>query len=442
MTMWKNNLQKASYKNIAFDVISISDKNEKALVRHGRPFANGSDIEDMGTFGRQCQVAAVYFGSGFDTQLSQLLAVLEEPSAGTLVHPVLGLLQNMIAASWSFRTEADSVNYVALDITFYEAKESSPIFLFENQWLVKLEQLQNTLDKYTQQLLGYSDTILSVRDGVSSLWGGINGVFAALCGVAGSVRSFFDLDPVEYLSGKNFSSASYNRDVSKLVQSLDRMVAKGIESDTRYATGTLNTRQVYDSVNNRVNILNQLPDNILHNQNIQDSEKEVTNHVQKIADIQMQPVAQIVKLISIGYLIQNMVGVIEINSDVVTANELLYINNSLRKQIQKLIDDLRETYNYADNIKSSNAAAIYTQTTIINQILADIAAQFNDYVLAIINQKPPMRTKKANMNGTIHQLAYFLYKDINRVNELMRLNPHLYHPSFIQSSDWINYYVK
>ena len=48
MTMWKNNLQKASYKNIAFDVISISDKNEKALVRHGRPFANGSDIEDMG----------------------------------------------------------------------------------------------------------------------------------------------------------------------------------------------------------------------------------------------------------------------------------------------------------------------------------------------------------------------------------------------------------
>ncbi|WP_239373397.1 DNA circularization N-terminal domain-containing protein [Snodgrassella gandavensis] len=73
MTMWKNNLQKASYKNVAFDVISISDKNEKALVRHGRPFANGTDIEDLGTQGRQCQVAAVYFGAGFDTQLSQLL---------------------------------------------------------------------------------------------------------------------------------------------------------------------------------------------------------------------------------------------------------------------------------------------------------------------------------------------------------------------------------
>ncbi|MCO6518650.1 MAG: DNA circularization protein [Snodgrassella sp.] len=441
MTMWKNNLQKASYKNVAFDVISISDKNEKALVRHGRPFANGTDIEDLGTQGRQCQIAAVYFGAGFDTKLSQLLAVLEEPGAGTLVHPVLGLLQNMIAASWSFRTEADSVNYVALDITFFEAKESAPIFLFENQWLAKLEQIHNTLEKYTQQLLGYSETLLSVREGISSLWGSTNGVFAALCGVAGSVRRFFDLDPIKYLTSKAFSSASYNQDVSKLIHSVAAMVTTGLTNDAQFATGSLSSRQTFDSISNRVDSLNNLPDYVLHSQDIQESE-EAINHVQKIAGIQMQPIAQILQIISIGALIQNTVTIIEVNSDIVTANELLYINNNLRLRIQKLIDILRETYDYADNVKSINAANIYTQTTIMVQLLANIAAQFNDYILAVINQKPPIRTRKADISGTIHQLAYLLYQDIKRANELMRLNPHLCHPSFIQRNEWINYYVK
>lgn len=439
--MWKNNLQKASYKNVAFDVISISDKNEKALVRHGRPFANGTDIEDLGTQGRQCQIAAVYFGAGFDTKLSQLLAVLEEPGAGTLVHPVLGLLQNMIAASWSFRTEADSVNYVALDITFFEAKESAPIFLFENQWLAKLEQIHNTLEKYTQQLLGYSETLLSVREGISSLWGSTNGVFAALCGVAGSVRRFFDLDPIKYLTSKAFSSASYNQDVSKLIHSVAAMVTTGLTNDAQFATGSLSSRQTFDSISNRVDSLNNLPDYVLHSQDIQESE-EAINHVQKIAGIQMQPIAQILQIISIGALIQNTVTIIEVNSDIVTANELLYINNNLRLRIQKLIDILRETYDYADNVKSINAANIYTQTTIMVQLLANIAAQFNDYILAVINQKPPIRTRKADISGTIHQLAYLLYQDIKRANELMRLNPHLCHPSFIQRNEWINYYVK
>jgi prophage DNA circulation protein len=348
----------------------------------------------------------------------------------------------MIAASWSFRTEADSVNYVALDITFFEAKESAPIFLFENQWLAKLEQIQNTLEKYTQQVLDYSETLLSVREGISSLWGSTNGVFAALCGVAGSVRRFFDLDPIKYLTSKTFSSASYSQDVSRLIHSVATMVTTGLANDTQYATGSLSTRQTFDSVSNRVDGLNKLPDNILYSQDRQETEEEAINHVQKIADIQMQPIAQILQLLSLGALMQNTVTMIEVNSDRVTANELLYINNNLRLRIQKLIDMLRATYDYADNVKSINAASIYTQTTIMIQLLANMAAQFNDYALAVINQKPPMRTRKADINGTIHQLAYLLYRDIERANELMRLNPHLCHPSFIQRNEWINYYVK
>ena len=159
MVAWSNNLQPASYKNIGFEVLAVNDSNSKALAEHGRPFAAGTDLEDLGTVGRQCQVSAVYFGVNFDSRLLQLLNALEEPGAGVLIHPIFGVMQDMIAASWSIRTDAENVNYAAIDITFRETKESQPIFLFENTFISKIEEIINTLDGYTQQLLKYVDTL-------------------------------------------------------------------------------------------------------------------------------------------------------------------------------------------------------------------------------------------------------------------------------------------
>ena len=436
MTAWSNNLQNASYKSVAFDVLNINDSNGKALAEHGRPFAAGTDLEDMGTQGRQCQLTAVYFGIGFDSRLLKLINALEETGAGVLIHPILGVMQDMIAASWTFKTEADNVNYVTIDITFRETKESQPIFVFENAFLSKLEQILNTINNYTQQILNFVDTVMSIKNAVSAIWGSANGLYAALRGVVGSVRDLFDLDPLRHSNAGSFSQSSYQQDVSRLTNTLAEAVTEGLNNDSIHGTDSLNTKQVYDVLADRVDELNKIPKQILTAQD------DVNQHVQQLTDKHMYPVAQALQLISISVLLQITVELIESDSDIITAQELIHINNDLRRRIQQLIEALRATHLMAEQANSQEAASIYTQATITISHLKNAASQLNGLIMAVINQKPPMRVKRAGLDGTLHQIAHAFYGDRQRADELMRLNPHLNHPAFIKRSDWINYYVK
>lgn len=442
MVAWSNNLQPASYKNIGFEVLAVNDSNSKALAEHGRPFAAGTDLEDLGTVGRQCQVSAVYFGVNFDIQLLQLLNALEEPGAGVLIHPIFGVMQDMIAASWSIRTDAENVNYAAIDITFRETKESQPIFLFENTFISKIEEIINTLDGYTQQLLKYVDTIMAVKNAVSAIWGSANGVYAAFCGVVGSVRGFFDLDPLTYFTGGTFRAGTFRQDAAKLTRSLADMVKDGLSKDAEHGTDSLNTQQMYDVLAGRIEQLNSIPEKILTSDDSDENRDETGNHVHKITEQQMLPIAQALQLIGINVLLQITIELIEQDSDEATAGELIHINNDLRKRIQSAIDQLRATYNAATAANSPEAAAIYTQITLTIARLKDSAAQLNALIMAVINQKPPLRVRAAGINGSMHQIAHAFYQDMNRAGELMRLNPHIKHPAFILSSDWVNYYVK
>ena len=138
MSGWHTLLQDASYKGVSFDIEAVDESNGKALAEHARPFVQGIDLEDMGTTGRQVQINAVFWGKGYAGRLKKLLDALEQPGGGVLVHPVWGRMHNMIAASWSYRHEADYVDYAGIDITFREAAEAQEIFVFENAFLVEL----------------------------------------------------------------------------------------------------------------------------------------------------------------------------------------------------------------------------------------------------------------------------------------------------------------
>ncbi|WP_369676665.1 hypothetical protein, partial [Enterococcus faecium] len=92
-------------------------------------------------------------------------------------------MTNMMAASWRYRHEADNVDYAALDMTFREATESQPIFVFENAFLMRLEQLIQLIDTYREAAFGLIDALLAVDGGVSDLWGSALGIWGAGYGV-------------------------------------------------------------------------------------------------------------------------------------------------------------------------------------------------------------------------------------------------------------------
>lgn len=439
MSRWLNNLQPASFRDVRFEVLSIEDRDDKALVEHGKPFANGVDLEDMGTLGHSVQISAVFYGAGFDTKLISLMNALKEQGASVLVHPIFGRMQNMIATGWSFRVTAEDVNYVALDMGFKEATESQPIFVFENEWLAKLEQLQNTLDEYQDKILGYLDIITNTQGIVSGLFGSALGIYSAIQGVFSGVRRAFDLDSIRFPSGGGYSSNSYTASNKTQAKLQNDMLYEGFGEEINVGKdGGLSPKQRFDNLSSKSKEIKEIPSDLVTGKN----ETADNKRTHKINELQMKPVNIILQLQVITNIVYWSSDLIENEGENMNAVELMQVNRQVRMSLQSVIDLLRQLQAFARQKGDISVDAIYTESENMIEGLRDMASYFNGLVVATINKKPPLIVRQAEFDGTMHQFSHLFYSDIKRTPELIRLNPHLTHPAFIKCGDWINCYAQ
>ena len=74
--------------------------------------------------------------------------------------------------------------------------------------------------------------------------------------------------------------------------------------------------------------------------------------------------------------------------------------------------------------------------------LRHLAHQVAFVAVVAINRKPPLIVRYSTIDGTLQQVAHAFYGDYRRAGELLRLNPHITQPNFIQQGDLINAYTK
>lgn len=434
MSAWHTVLQDASYKDVRFDVERIEERNGKSLAEHARPFVQGVDLEDMGTTGREVQISAVFYGKGYHARLLKLLTALEEPGGGVLVHPVWGRLQNMIAASWSYRHEADYVDYAALDVTFREAAEAQEIFVFENAFLMELERLIGSIDTYREAAFGFIDTVLAVRGGVSALWGSALGLWSAGAGVFAAVRSLFDFDDIAFPSRGGYRAAAFQTASRRLFADLDTMVRQGLAAGGNGADGGSAARRRYDAAAALADDLATLPARVLSGgQSVR---------TERITARQMQPVAQALRLLSLAALCETAAQTVEDYGEETTAADLMHINRDLRRRTAAEIAALRATEEVAYAAKDADAPAVRTASYQAAEALRGTAGRLNALIAAAINRKPPLLVRTAPFDGTLRQIAHAFYADHRRAPELVHLNPHIAHPSFVAAGTPVNCYAK
>ena len=449
MSAWHTVLQDASFKGIGFDVMHLDETDGKVLVEHAKPFTNGVMLEDMGTQGRQVQVSAVFWGKQYHSRLNKLLETLAENGAGVLVHPVWGRMQNMIAASWHFRHEADYVDYATLDITFRESGEPQKIFVFENQFLMELERLIAQIDTHRAALEGWIDSLMMTKQGVSALFGSALGLWSAARGTFTAVRLLFDLDSLRFGERGEFQAALFAPKIKTWHADLAAMVKIGVLQTANIGeTGEVNLqdsrtpRQRFDAALRQINQLYDIPRQVYAG--ISGNQQNAQTRLQRVTWIQVQSITQIVRLSSISVLFQVAYALIEQHGDDMNAPDLMHINRAVRTAVQDEIATLRETLQQAQMLPEQNGGshALHEHTYAVIESLRALVGSLNALMIAAINQKPPLVVRLAPLSGTLQQIAFDFYGDIGRTDELLRLNPHIIHPNFIRKGDLINGYVK
>jgi prophage DNA circulation protein len=90
---WREQLQKGSFRGAPFLWQRAEGEVGRKTARHDYPQRDEAYIEDLGKAPREFTLEVFVLGSDYMAARDKLIAALEEPGPGTLVHPTMGSLR-------------------------------------------------------------------------------------------------------------------------------------------------------------------------------------------------------------------------------------------------------------------------------------------------------------------------------------------------------------
>ena len=355
--------------------------------------------------------------------------------AGVLVHPVWGRLQNMIAANWHFNHDADNVDYATLSITFRESGEPQKIFVFENAFLMAIERLIARLDTYRAALEGWIDALAMAKQSVGALIGSALGLTSAARGAWAALRDLFDVGSLG-LGGHESGGAGEGVGSKTLWREMHSTAQAGLfQAAAIGAAGEVDTADVR-SAKSRFDALLRAADAVATVE--QRMAVAANSNTRRGSDwAERARVGQVLRLMAVETMFQAALLLLEHEGERMSAPDVMHINREVRQRVAAELTYLRATLS-----ASPDKAQAYDAVYAVVEALREAAAHLNLLAIAVLNQKPPLIARPAPLSGTVHQLAFAWYGEINRADELIRLNPQLRHPCFIQTGEIMNGYAQ
>lgn len=115
-------LYEASFRGVPFHVTKVDLKVGRRTVTHEYPQRDKPFVEDLGRATRKLTFTAFVVGDDYIEQIEKLIGAIEEPGAGTLVHPHLGEMKCSLEQV-STITFTDSTRTASVVLNAIEAGE-------------------------------------------------------------------------------------------------------------------------------------------------------------------------------------------------------------------------------------------------------------------------------------------------------------------------------
>ena len=411
---WKNHLLPASYKGFGFKVLDDKFAGGKSLSIHSYPYVDGDHVEDMGRTARKISLNIILYGNDYERRLQKLIPLLEEQGAGELVHPVYGSMLNMIIADFEASHVPDEEDCCRISVSFVEDIPNAPFFdrslslgfadkladmadKLKNSGFSNLESLLNSIEDYQNKINNIAYVVTSTLSYGANLVGAVVSAGLDLINtprtIIADISAIFGR--ISTIGGwsKN-STVSDWRGVVKNTQSVIAVPEQFNSGQITSGTGQAIIQQPIDE--------------------------------ESLSQIEIW-----VDLNAAGELAQNAsdIFVDELEEPTLTPIEVESIVSDVRDCIQHTIEKIRNTDSYP------NAPQTIDQ-------LRDLALTLQQQAEAVIEQRPPLVKKTVEANANLHLIAFRWYGDFSRADELLRLNPDIKYPSFIERGRVLNAYAK
>lgn len=386
---WKQTLLEASFRGVVFDIVKTDDVADRSLVEHSYPYVDGSDVEDMGRGARHVSVEAIFYGDDYEARLQSFLAVLDQPGAGELVHPVFGSIKNAQAAKHSVHHDADGVDQATVAIEFIESTPGNPFFSKE----LAAQKTEAVAQHGAAATAAANNEVADVveRTRAAKPFAALDGLRQKMAGpllaAVGKVNaSLSGLDVLAY-------PRAWGNDVSALVGGiLDvRDFGSGLMADWASVQSDLTLFDTFSAP--------------------PAAPAQITSSAAPTEDQAVAAAAATIRVNTAVGLADAASLVLASEADTPTLSpvEIEAVTNTARTAIESAIEQVRGIYGIE-------------QSRPITEPLKDQGLALQEAARAIIEARPPLIWRTVEAPGNFRLLAHLWYGDHTRAPELYRMN--------------------
>lgn len=431
---WKDTLLDASFRGVPFDCQRTADSIEREVARYAYPHVDGEDIEDLGQKARDVTITAIFFGDDYETQMKRLLGALAQKGPGELIHPVFGSLPAMQFLGGNVSHDADNPDACLFEMRFAASTPGNPFFVEQaaSQKADATAQLADTAQRAGTSMFAMALGALkqaraglrrlnALRDMLTGTLGPIKALVTGFRGVALDYLNFptaFASDLIGLVSGmadfRSFDAGIVMSDWNGLAEQMATIVKLPAASANGERLTIPGTPAVIAPAEPSAG---------------QPSDPAAPWSPPRAGLVAVDPADVQLATAFVKTIVATVTA--RVASDVL-ANEA--DTPTLRPElVEQIADDTRARIQEA--IEAVRALLPLDDARPVIEPLKDVALSIQELAIKVIDTLPPIveRTVPAPSNLTL--LAFRWYGDAARSAELLRLNPGVRNPNFIERGE-------
>lgn len=410
------NYRSASFRGVTFEVKERSFTSGRRTQVHEYPNKDTPYTEDMGKKAQNFQVQAFVIGETFAARRDALIRACERQGAGILIHPDYGT-KNVICDGISIKESSEQRRMAVIDLTFIEAGEKA-MSSVATDWLGSITDSAHALidsahDSFVSVyrisagvtdlvglIGGISDTLIDVVEGISSGIGYTNGLKSDITGNLNGVA-----DVIKTATGMKKNAKVYAAAPAQMAEAIEGSYATVTELASKSDSNTTTT---LDHIKSGVDVKSFKTVQKLASASNASKTVSEDGTAEKLC---MQQIEQFTKQLVVACEAEVITNIQFTNTD--EASEVL----------EQFLTDVEEI-EFFEDIEPSND---------IIEALRDLKRGVVEYVREIIVNLP--QTKTINLGETMPSLvlAYDLYEDLDRADEIVKKNAVKY-PQFLPAN--------
>ncbi len=178
-------LRDASFRGVPFYFVDVEGTGGRRAIPHAYPKKEVGWTEDHGAVLTQQQINGILLGNDYQAQFNRLLAALNTPGPGELVHPWFGVQQVQAGkVTHKLSTEEGGIAYVSFEVfeageqlfptqqedttaTTLSAADSVKAALTNGDYLAALDGVGNMVDTLLDDLQGFVTNLPTLPDALN-----------------------------------------------------------------------------------------------------------------------------------------------------------------------------------------------------------------------------------------------------------------------------------